>query len=191
MTPSPDEPMRAFAYKLRSTEASEIAEAAVVLPVVFLFLLGVIWFGRAFNIYATIQQAAQQGAITAARPVCATCDSLNTTPFPSTDAVDKAVSAVMQASSVDPAQIVNPTGNPPVGCAFSTAHNITICQQVLLNSSSATQLQSCPSPPDPTPIQICGTLVTFQYPFQFYLPYTSLNLSKIILTAQAQSRTEN
>ena len=194
MTPSPDDPMRAFACKLRSTEASEIAEAAVVLPVVFLFLLGVIWFGRAFNIYATIQQAAQQGAITAARPVCATCDSGNTTPFPSTDAVDKAVSAVMQASSVDPAQIVNPTGNPPVGCAFSFRHNITICQQVLLNSPSTTQLQSCPAAPnapDPTPIQICGTLVTFQYPFQFYLPYTSLNLSKIILTAQAQSRTEN
>jgi hypothetical protein len=184
MTRSPDDPMRAFAYKLRSTEASEIAEAAVVLPVVFLFLLGVIWFGRAFNIYATIQQAAQQGAITAARPVCATCDSLNTTPFPSTDAVDKAVSAVMQASSVDPAQIVNPGATPPSQCAFSTSHNITICQ-VVLNSSSTNSL-----PCDPSPSQICGTMVTFQYPFQFYLPYTSLNLSKIILTAQAESRTE-
>ena len=39
--------------------------------------------------------------------------------------------------------------------------------------------------------QICGTLVTFQYPFQSHLPFTSLNLSKVILTAQAQSRTEN
>jgi hypothetical protein len=183
--------MRALVHQLRSTEASEIAEAAVVLPVVFLFLLGVIWFGRAFNIYATIQQAAQQGAITAARPVCATCDSGNTTPFPNTGTVDAAVSAVMQASNVDPGQIVNPTGNPPIGCAFSNPHNITICQQVLLNSPSATQLQSCPSPPDPTPSQICGTMVTFQYPFQFYLPYTSLNLSQIILTAQAESRTEN
>src|ERR1039458_234262 len=125
MTPSPDDPMRAFAYKLRSTEASEIAEDAVVLPVVFLFLLGVIWFGRVFNIYATIQQAAQQGAITAARPVCATCSSGNDTPFPNTGTVDAAVSAVMQASSVDPGQIVNPSGIPPAGCAFSKA-NITI-----------------------------------------------------------------
>jgi hypothetical protein len=174
--------------KLRGTEAAEIAEAALVLPVVFLFLLGVIWFGRAFNIYATIQQAAQQGAVAAARPTCGTCPSPNV--FPTADAVDTAVSAVMLASSVDPGQIIKPTGSAPSGCGFSGSHNITVCQQVNL-SSSATPPPNCPSPPDPTPSQICGTLVTFQYPFQFYLPYTSLNLSKIILTAQGESRTEN
>ena len=50
-----------------STDGAEIAEAALVLPLVFMLLLGIIWFGRAFNIYSTIQQAAQQGAIVAAR----------------------------------------------------------------------------------------------------------------------------
>ncbi len=55
--------MRARLHNLRSSEAAEIAEAAMVLPVVFIFLLGIIWFGRAFNIYSTITQAAQQGAI--------------------------------------------------------------------------------------------------------------------------------
>jgi len=34
-------------------------------------------------------------------------------------------------------------------------------------------------------------VVSFQYPFQFYLPFTSLNMQKIILSAQAQSRMEN
>jgi hypothetical protein len=34
-------------------------------------------------------------------------------------------------------------------------------------------------------------MVTFQYPFQFTLPFTSLNFSKVTLTAQAQTRTEN
>jgi hypothetical protein len=33
--------------------------------------------------------------------------------------------------------------------------------------------------------------VSFQYPFQFYFPGTSLNMSQILLTAQAQSRMEN
>jgi hypothetical protein len=37
----------------------------------------------------------------------------------------------------------------------------------------------------------CGAMVSFQYPFQFYLPFTSLNMQKIILSAQAQSRMEN
>jgi len=37
----------------------------------------------------------------------------------------------------------------------------------------------------------CGSVVSFQYPFQFYLPGTSLNFSQILLSAQAQSRMEN
>ena len=52
-----------------------------------------------------------------------------------------------------------------------------ICRAVVLN-------------PGFTP-QVCGTIVTFQYPFQFYLPFTSLNLQQITLTAYAQSRMEN
>ena len=174
--------MRALAHKLRRTEGAEIAEAALVLPVVFLFLLGIIWFGRAFNIYSTIQQAAQQGAITAARPTCATC----TNTFPTDTTVTGVISAVMQASSLDPAQIpvnANPPAplscvNPPVSC--TTRGNISVCRQVLLNASIGAN-----QPP------ICGTLISFQYPFQFYLPFTSLNLSKVTLTAQAQSRMEN
>ncbi len=185
--------MKTLAHRLRSSEAAEIAEAALVLPVVFVFLLGIVWFGRAFNIYSTIQQAAQQGAIAAARPTCATCpaSTTTTTTFPSSDTIDGTVSSVMLASSLDPAQIINPSSSSiPAGCTTSKSHNITICQEVLLNpSSSTTQAPSCSS--TPTPSQICGTLVTFQYPFQFYLPFTSLNLSKVILTAQAQSRTEN
>jgi Flp pilus assembly protein TadG len=180
--------MKNLVKKLRSDHGAEIAEAAVVLPLVFMFLLGIVWFGRAFNIYSTIQQAAQQGAIAAARPTCATCSST----FGGTAAVDNAVSAVMQASSVDPSQIINPgSGTSP--CTTS-AKNITVCQQVVLSSTPPlpSPLTSCGSPtPDPTPTQFCGMLVTFQYPFQFYLPFTSLNLSTINLTAQAQTRMEN
>jgi len=168
-----------------SAEGAEIAEAALVLPVVFVFLLGIIWFGRAFNIYSTIQQAAQQGAIVAARATCATCGNA----FSATSAVATAVESVMYASSLDPTQIINP-GTTPAACG--TANNITICQEVVLNPPPATtQPQSCGSPPAPSPSQICGAIVTFQYPFQFFLPFTSLNLSQVILTAQAQSRMEN
>ena len=180
--------MRALAVKLRRTEGAEIAEAALALPVVFLFLLGIIWFGRAFNIYSTIQQAAQQGAITAARPTCATCGN-NINPFPSDTTVTTAIKAVMQASSLDPTQIpANANPPTPFSCVDtrvkltcpSAIHNITICREALLNSPL----------PAGQPAQ-CGTIVSFQYPFQFYLPFTSLNLSRVILTAQAQSRMEN
>ncbi|MGA7290239.1 MAG: TadE family protein [Terriglobales bacterium] len=172
--------LKRIATRLRSADGAEIAEAAMVLPLVFMLLLGIVWFGRAFNIYSTIQQAAQQGAITAAREPCATCGGS----FPTS--VDTIVKAVMHASSLNPSQIkpsspsllscVNPAQT--VTCATSSSTNVTVCQQVLLNSVS-------------TPPAQCGAVVSFQYPFSFYLPFTSLNLQQVILSAQAQSRMEN
>jgi len=122
----------------------------------------------------------ERTAITAARSSCVTCGN-----NPSSDAtVDNAIYAVMQASSIDPTQIPtnsnppNPMScvSPPVPC---TGTDITICRQVLLNPAAGIQ-----------PAQ-CGTIVSFQYPFQFYLPFTSLNMQRITLSAQAQSRMEN
>lgn len=183
--------MKVRAQTLRGTEAAEIAEAALVMPVVFIFLLGIIWFGRAFNIYSTITQAAQQGAIAAARPMCATC-SAPVTPWPGTNfpgdaAVSSTVVAIMQASSLDTSQILGSasTGVPifcaipstPPGACSTTSNNIKICREILLNQSPQ--------------IPVCGTTVSFQYPFQFYLPFTSLNLTQVVLSAQAQSRMEN
>jgi hypothetical protein len=182
--------IKPMASQLGNTDGAEIAEAALVLPLVFMLLLGIVWFGRAFNIYSTITQAAQQGAIIAARPACATCTQANpwgSTNFPDNTTVQGAVEAVLKSSNLDPAQIpANPppsptscTSPPTIPCT-TTSDNITICRQVLLNPpASATQ-----------PAQ-CGTLVSFQYPFKFYLPFTSLNLQQIVLSAQAQSRMEN
>src|SRR4051812_16164112 len=52
---------------------SEIAEAAFVLPLVFALLFGIVWFGRGFNIYATLNRAAHEGAQASAVDDCATC----------------------------------------------------------------------------------------------------------------------
>jgi Flp pilus assembly protein TadG len=172
-----------IAVKLGSIDGAEIAEAALVLPLVFMLLLGIVWFGRAFNIYSTITQAAQQGAIVAARASCATCGN-----SPSSDGtVDNTIYAVMQASSLDPAQIPANSNPPspvpcvsPPGVCTTTANHITICRNVQLNPTAGN-----------TQTPQCGTVVGFQYPFQFYLPFTSLNMQRIILSAQAQSRMEN
>ena len=196
MTPNS---MRTFAHKLRSTEAAEIAEAALVMPVVFLFLLGIIWFGRAFNIYSTITQAAQQGVVIAARPTCATCAAPAQgwggnppywgTSFSGNQAVFTAISSVLQASSLDPSQIISNSGTVGSGC--TSYSNVLVCREVLLNlpSNSQPPTQACSTPTSEA--QICGAQVSFQFPFQFYLPFTSLNLTQVILNAQAQSRMEN
>ena len=178
--------------KLGRTDGVEILEAALVLPLVFMFLLGIVWFGRAFNIYATMTQAAEQGALMAARSTCATCGS---TPVPDGTVTDcksaappsvaSTIRAVMCASSIDPTQIPvhsNPPApsfcpNPPNTC--TTASNITICRNAVLNP-----------PPSTTEPAQCGVIVSFQYPFQFNVPFTSLG-NKILLTGQAQVRMEN
>ena len=43
---------------VRDTRGAEIAEAAAVLPLMFMMLLGIFWFGQAFSIYGTITRAA-------------------------------------------------------------------------------------------------------------------------------------
>ena len=172
--------IQAIARRLSSAEAAEIAEAAMVLPLVFMLLLGIVWFGRAFNIYSTIQQAAQQGAITAARATCVTCGN----DFPNNGEVQTAVDAVLKSSNLQASQI-KASANPgliscpppaPVGGCTKTAGNIWVCRTVRLNATQPFQ---------------CGSVVSFQYPFQFYLPFTSLNLQQVVLSAQAQSRMEN
>ncbi|MFZ0359952.1 MAG: TadE family protein [Terriglobales bacterium] len=174
--------IKQIARQLRSADGSEIAEAAMVLPLVFMLLLGIIWFGRAFNTYSTIQQAAQQGAIAAARASCATCGGATT--FPTN--VDTAVSAIMNADKLDTSKI-KASSPSPLSCTDTTKTvtctksglNITVCQQALLNSpASSTQSPQC------------GVVVSFQYPFSFdLLSLTSLGSMK--LSAQAQSRMEN
>ena len=176
------------ARKLANTDGAEIAEAALVLPLVFMLLLGIVWFGRAFNIFSTIQQAAQQGAIFTARETCVTCGN-----DPPTDKeVYDHVVAVLQSSNLDPKQIPtsaspsllpcpSPPAPPPPPTPGCKQHkNIWVCRTVQLNiSAGAAQTPQC------------GSAVSFQYPFQFYLPFTSLNMQQIILSAQAQSRMEN
>jgi hypothetical protein len=39
--------------------------------------------------------------------------------------------------------------------------------------------------------QACGVIISFKYPYQFSLPFTSLNNQKILLKAQAETGSEN
>ena len=174
--------IKRMAHKLESTDGAEIAEAALVLPLVFMLLLGIVWFGRAFNIFSTIQQAAQQGAIFTARETCVTCGNDS----PTDKEVYDHVVAVLQSSNLDPKQIPTslspgllPCPAPPGG-GCKQHKKIWVCRTVQLNiSAGAVQTPQC------------GSAVSFQYPFEFYLPFTSLNMQQITLSAQAQSRMEN
>lgn len=104
----------------RETSGAEIAEAAVVMPLLFMLLFGILWFARAFNIYTTINRAARQGALAAAANNCATCGNARQT---QANIQTNVVNPILTASHLDPGQVQNFTvlwdqplnpGTPPV-----------------------------------------------------------------------------
>lgn len=167
---------------LSTNVGSEVAEAALVLPLVFMLLLGIYWFGRAFNIYATINHAAQQGVRAGVAQTCATCGNASVLSV-QTPAI---ITNLMNASHVDPGQIqaYRPAlnfcgGNVGSNCNYGgSSSTISMCNNVLI---------SPPASPGP---QVCGVAVTFQYPYQFWLPFTSLNMQQIALKVNVQMKGE-
>lgn len=166
----------------RETRGTEIAEAAAVLPLMFLFLLGIFWFGQAFSIYGAITRAAEDGARAGAAPYCTTCTATNSF---STNAVN-AVNASLRGSKLDPTQIPVPSSPPTftacsvatTGCATVPGSNVCVQGPVQISNTSGGST-------------VCGVSVSFQYPFQFWLPFTSLNKQRILLNASARVRMEN
>src|SRR5690349_1137292 len=88
---------------VRETEGQEIAEAAFVLPILFLLLIGIYWVGRAYNIYSTINHAAREGARLAAAP--STCTSCAAGAPINASQVANTVTQALLASHIDPTQI--------------------------------------------------------------------------------------
>jgi len=111
------------------TSGAEIAEAAFVLPILFAVLFAVVWFGRAFNIYATLNRAAREGAQAAVVTDCATCiPTLRDQAY----IRNSVVTPILDAAHIDPTPAVvtltpnvpmNPGGNPPeVGMSVSVTY---------------------------------------------------------------------
>lgn len=171
------------------TSAAEIAEAAAVLPLVCTLLLGIYWFGRAYNIYTTITHAAREGARAASAPSCATC-----TPTPnsllSADQVADRIAEALQASKLDPAQV---SSSPPslCDCGNSACGTATVNCQTLSGGRPQVCIQynvQLDNPAYGPPA--CGVSVSFRYPYQFYFPFTSLHMQRVWLKAQVQMKGE-
>jgi len=183
---------KVLAELAHETRGAEIAEAAAVLPLMFMILLGIFWFGQAFSIYGAITRAAQEGARAGSMAYCATCTGSNTLQQYDTNAA-AAVENAMQASHLN-WQLAQPKNPPtlcscqsgtPVACDASASTNFCIQSPIQINSPSGSQQQCSPSTTG-----LCGVSVTFQYPFQFWLPFTSINNQTIWMSASSQVRLE-
>jgi hypothetical protein len=182
------------------TRGAEIAEAAAVLPLMFMMLLGIFWFGQAFSIYGTITQAAREGARAAIAPICTTCGGSSD---PSANAF-QAVHNTLTAAHLDPSQLQSPPA-PPQLCTCTPGGNTictgrgavacdglepSICVQGVSHSRRGVLDADYIQLSSGTGAGVCGISVSFQYPFRFWLPFTSLNKQTIWLKAQSQMRVE-
>ncbi len=175
--------MRFVRQLATETRGAEIAEAAAVLPLMFMILLGIFWFGQAFSIYGAITRAAQEGARAGSIPYCATCTGV---PSSTTNAAN-AAQAALQASRLDPAQVRFPVPPPSfLACSGSSA-----CSSGGNPNAFCVQTPIQMTNPGGGSTGLCGVSVSFQYPFQFWLPFTTLNNHQIWLNATAQVRLEN
>src|SRR5947209_8424032 len=170
----------------RDDVGQEIVEAAFVLPILFLILLAIFWFGRAFNISSTLDRAARQGVSTASRPSCATCGNT----FQTDSQVVAQISGVLNADhlQIGSVQAYSPafacTATPAPSC--TTVQNVQICRSVPLTCGDV----ACQTP---TPAA-CGNNpnlgVRVSFAYQSPSPLRIANLPAIVMHASAQSEAE-
>jgi hypothetical protein len=177
--------MQRLQHVLREVTGAEIAELAAVLPVLFTVLLAVFFFGRAYNLYGTLNQAALQGARAAVAPTCATCGN---TPMPADQVATNYVAPVLTASHLNPASVtyVAPTSCQcgSVGCSAT----VSTCDPAGIGATPSICVQrDIALNPAGSP-QVCGALVTFQYTYTFNLPFTPFSIP---IKATAQMRQED
>jgi Flp pilus assembly protein TadG len=182
---------RTWCHLARDTRGTEIAEAAVVLPMLFMILMAIFWFGQAFRIYGTLTQATRAGARAAVAPVCATCAAGATGVANAQTAVQNALAAAHLSTNQ---LVVNSKWTTPAPtlykCGTAKATQITCAGTDTVCVQENVQL-SYPALAN-GPVGTCGTSVSvrYTYPFSFPIPFTNLDLGNIQLPGQAQMRAE-
>ncbi len=174
------------AVRRKGQRGAQILEAALVLPILFFVIFGIIWMGLAFNISSTIHRAARDAVRAGASSTCALCGNV-----PPTNAqVVTYVNDALEAAHLQLTQIV--PYSPPFACSTapppscSTVSNVQICRDVPLNCGEL----ACQSPPAACGVSAqLGMRVSFSY--QFNAPVPIGGFRSITLNASAESPGEN
>jgi Flp pilus assembly protein TadG len=157
-----------LSHRLRSIAESELAaevfEFAIVGPLVLMLLIGIFWIGRAYNVYETVTRAAREGARYAVLP--SAVDAGNAPP----DALSSSCTSNTNTFNNYVAPALQSDGLDPKAVT-------NYCQKAQLLENTYPQQ--------------CGVVISFTYPVQMAIPFTSLNATTINIPAQSQMRLEN
>lgn len=150
----------------RRSAGAELLEMAFVLPILMSLMLGIIWMGRAYNIYETMTRAAREGARVAAASSCATCGNTN----PSVANVENAVLNSLSASNIDPTKVTIPS------CGGNLSSKVCYLRNFQMNNTGDVPLE-------------LGVVVSLSYPVTFPIPFVTI--APITVTARVQMRQES
>jgi hypothetical protein len=173
-------------------------ESAFVLPLVFMFVIGIIWFGLVFLIYGTLAQGTRAGAEAAVAPVCTTCSAGTATVATNAQtAVYNALGAAhLNKNNLVPWGGTSPKWTPPAVCTCGTASSSSACATAALCDAGVTdvcvQENVQLSYPSQGGAGTCGVSVSarYQYPYHFSIPLTTLDIGNVLVPGQAQMRQE-
>ena len=138
--------------KARDNEkGAELIEMAFVLLLFLVLMIGVFEFGRAYNIYQNITNAAREGARFAVAP-----QRGGTTNYPNNTEVSDVISSFMRSSYLNPAVAT-------INIQLNNQNIDPSCTPCVAGGGCA-----------------CGTRVSISYPFSF-LFYGGANISTTVL----------
>jgi TadE-like protein len=143
---------------------AELFEFAIVAPILLMLLIGIVWVGRAYNVYSTITRAAREGARYAVLPNSvamgnAFADIPTASCSTNTNSYNNYILPALRADNLDPKNIKS------------------YCQKAAWLGTTYPQQ--------------CGVVVSFSYQVQLAIPFTPLNATTINIPTQAQMRFEN
>ena len=196
-----------FFRKINDERGTEIVEAALVLPIVFLLMFAIFWFGRAFNVSSTLARAAKEGASAASLSSCASCGDTPNSNQKIADAVESVLAAdKLQDASLQfytPTDVCVATPAPTCNTTAPTASsgnslNIKICTGVPITCGTGVSGCGSNSPPACGSDAVYGTRVSMKYSFDWahfaYDSTTAQSLTRlptVTLPASAQTIGEN
>jgi Flp pilus assembly protein TadG len=112
-------PMHALLRCRQRTQAQSMVEFALVVPLLFLFILGIIEMGYALLVYTSVQNAAREGARSAAVRPCPT--SADTTAIQ--NATRSRLPALVDTSSINPLIVYSVPAKPDFGTTVTVTVN--------------------------------------------------------------------
>jgi Flp pilus assembly protein TadG len=172
--------MRNWLPAWRSEDGAEIAEFAIVLPILFFLVLAMFWLGQAYNISNNLNKAATDGLAATLKNTCATCGNTAATSTQIADAIEKA----FQAGNLKAGLLKSYTPKPGTpSCPSSAVTSVTSSTGV------AYTLEICTAMPLWPASSVLGTRVAMEYQTPLSSPIGAFK--NVTVQAVVQGRPEN